>query len=163
MGKFVVCTDHRPLVYLFSLIDPSSRLTKFRLALEEYSFEVQYKRGSENVVADALSRISVEELKKLTPQTSLVCTREEVKRKKLKLGAPNKVDDVASPLNYIKIETGFMKTNETLEAQLKQGTLCVDPNTTLTHLRGVMKRVVDFAKGTGIKGLIVNNTRENKN
>lgn len=32
--RFKMLTDHRPLVYLFSLTDPSSRLTKFRLGLE---------------------------------------------------------------------------------------------------------------------------------
>lgn len=31
--RFKVFTDHRSLVYLFSLTDPSSRLTKFRLTL----------------------------------------------------------------------------------------------------------------------------------
>ena len=61
--KFIIHTDHRPLVYLFSMIDPSSRLTKFRLALEEYDFEIVYIKGCDNVVADALSRIDISLLK----------------------------------------------------------------------------------------------------
>ena len=61
--KFTIYTDHRPLVYLFSMIDPSSRLTKFRLALEEYDFDVVYIKGCDNVVADALSRIDISLLK----------------------------------------------------------------------------------------------------
>lgn len=36
--RFKILTDHRPLVYLFSLKEPSSRLTKFRLLIEEYTF-----------------------------------------------------------------------------------------------------------------------------
>lgn len=63
--RFKIFTDHRPLVYLFSMTDPSSRLTKFRLALEDYSFDVFYKKGSDNAAADALSRISSEELKQI--------------------------------------------------------------------------------------------------
>lgn len=158
--KFEVFTDHRPLVYLFTLNDPSSRLTKFRLALEEYKFDVLYKKGSENVVADALSRISIEDLKALTPQTSFVCTRAQTIKQRIQSEASNKIDTV--PLNYIKIKIGSLKTNTALEAQLEQGILYIDPNSTLTHLRGVMNRLVDFNKGTEIKGLIVENTIENK-
>ena len=32
--KFIIHTDHRPLVYLFGMSDPSSRLTKFRLTVQ---------------------------------------------------------------------------------------------------------------------------------
>ena len=41
--------------------DPSSRLLKWRLKLEEYEYDIVYKRGSSNTNADALSRIHVEE------------------------------------------------------------------------------------------------------
>lgn len=37
----------------------NSRLTKWRLRLEEYNYEVHYKKGRENVVADALSRVEI--------------------------------------------------------------------------------------------------------
>lgn len=57
--KFSIQTDHRPLVYLFNMTNPSSRLTKFRLILEEYDFEVSYIKGKANVTADALSRIEI--------------------------------------------------------------------------------------------------------
>jgi len=63
--KFLVRTDHRPLTYLFSMKNPSSKLTRIRLDLEEYDFEVEYLRGKENFVADALSRINIEDLKNL--------------------------------------------------------------------------------------------------
>lgn len=74
--KFVIYTDHRPLIYLFSLINPSSRLTKFRLILEEYDFKIMYIKGSENA-ADALSRIEVEssDLTTLSNKVSYVTTR----------------------------------------------------------------------------------------
>lgn len=57
--KFIIQTDHRPLVYLFGMTNPSSRLTKFRLILEEYDFDVVYIKGKDNVTADALSRIEI--------------------------------------------------------------------------------------------------------
>lgn len=56
--KFIIQTDHRPLIYLFGMTNLSSRLTKFGLTLEEYDFTIQYIRGIRNV-ADALSRIEI--------------------------------------------------------------------------------------------------------
>lgn len=57
-GKyFKIRTDHKPLIYLFGMKDPSSRLMKFRLILEEYNFDVEYVKGVDNAAADALSRI----------------------------------------------------------------------------------------------------------
>jgi hypothetical protein len=59
--KFAIVTDHRPLIWIFSVTDPSSRLLRWRLNLEEYEYEVAYKKGSHNTNADALSRIHVAE------------------------------------------------------------------------------------------------------
>lgn len=80
--RFVIQTDHKPLVYLFSMTNPSSRLTKFRLCLEEYDFHVEYIKGRDNVAADALSRIliSSKELKQLNNDTVYVLTRGMKKR-----------------------------------------------------------------------------------
>jgi hypothetical protein len=52
-------TDHHPLMWIFNVRDPSSRLLRWRLKLEEYDFEVVYKKGSNNTNADTLSRIHV--------------------------------------------------------------------------------------------------------
>ena len=83
--RFKILTDHRPLIYLFSMKEPSSRLTKFRLLLEEYNFSVEYSPGKENTTADALSRIT---LKSQELQQLSICvatrsfTRRENERKK---------------------------------------------------------------------------------
>ena len=57
--KFKLVTDHRPLTWLFSIKDPGSRLARWRLKLEEYDYEIQYKPGKINKNADALSRIKI--------------------------------------------------------------------------------------------------------
>lgn len=62
---FTVKSDHKPLSYLFALKDPSSRLTRIRLDLEEFDFTVEYIKGKDNVLADALSRITIQELKNM--------------------------------------------------------------------------------------------------
>lgn len=80
--KFTIKTDHKPLIYLFGMKDPSSRLLKFRLTLEEYDFNIIYVKGKENVVADALSRITLtsDELKDMNNQSINVMTRAQKKR-----------------------------------------------------------------------------------
>lgn len=75
--KFTVVTDHRPLTWIFSVRDPSSRLLRWRLKLEEYDFEVTYKKGAKNTNADALSRIHVTEVSSEGKDQAVELTREE--------------------------------------------------------------------------------------
>ena len=61
-------TDHRPLVYLFRHVDPSSRLYRYQLAIQEYNVSgIQYLAGGENVVSDYLSRWSFQPDEGLAP------------------------------------------------------------------------------------------------
>jgi hypothetical protein len=60
MGRtFTVVTNHKPLTCVFSVKDPSSRLLRWRLLLEEFDYTIVYKAGKKNVNADALSRSPV--------------------------------------------------------------------------------------------------------
>lgn len=54
--KFTIVTDHKPLTWLMNFKQPNSKVIRWRLQLLEYDFEVVYKNGSQNVIADALSR-----------------------------------------------------------------------------------------------------------
>ena len=56
--KFTLVTDHRSLVWLNQLKDPTigSRLARWKIKLQEYDYEIQYKPGRVNANADALSR-----------------------------------------------------------------------------------------------------------
>lgn len=69
-SKFNLYTDHQPLTYLFNIKDPNSRLVRWRLALEEYDYNIIYKPGKQNVVADGLSRIKINECNALTSETT---------------------------------------------------------------------------------------------
>jgi hypothetical protein len=58
---FTIVTDHRPLKYLLTIKDPSSRLAKWAMFLMEYSFTIEYKPGRMHTNVDTLSRIKTEE------------------------------------------------------------------------------------------------------
>lgn len=53
---FKIKTDHKPLKWLESLKEPHSKLVRWKLLLSEFDFEIDYIKGKDNVVADALSR-----------------------------------------------------------------------------------------------------------
>ena len=55
-----VYTDHDPLKYLRETAPKSAKLTRWSLALQEFNVTIQYKRGSRNILADALSRLNTE-------------------------------------------------------------------------------------------------------
>jgi len=80
--KFTVVTDHRPLVSLFTHKNPSSKLTRIRLDLMDYDFDIVFKQGKMNTNADALSIITInmDKLKSLIPTNINVLTR-NMKRK----------------------------------------------------------------------------------
>ncbi len=55
---FKAFTDHRPLTNILTGQAPSSRLTRWKIRLMEYNFEIHHVEGVANPVADALSRQS---------------------------------------------------------------------------------------------------------
>ncbi|GFW25525.1 transposon Tf2-11 polyprotein [Trichonephila clavipes] len=54
--KFKVFTDNKPLAGFLSNKNPSSKILRWKLALEEFNYDIHYIRGSLNSVADHLSR-----------------------------------------------------------------------------------------------------------
>src|SRR5277367_228507 len=49
-------TDHQPLRWLMTLKNPSARLTRWIIRLQEHQLTIKYRPGRENKVADYLSR-----------------------------------------------------------------------------------------------------------
>uniref|UniRef100_A0AB38Z266 Polyprotein n=1 Tax=Breu errantivirus TaxID=3078398 RepID=A0AB38Z266_9VIRU len=55
--KFDIRTDHKPLVWLRQKNDLNRKLLNWKLTLEEFEFDITYKKGILNNNADALSRM----------------------------------------------------------------------------------------------------------
>lgn len=104
--RFTVYSDHKPLVYLYKLKNPTSKLSRIRLDLEEFLFDVIYIKGELNVVSDALSRISIAEIRDQYKYDILAITRSKSNGNKDIENEAQKVND-----NIIKafesLQSGF--------------------------------------------------------
>ncbi|OWZ00234.1 Retrovirus-related Pol Polyprotein from transposon 17.6 [Phytophthora megakarya] len=54
--RFTIVTDHVALKWLMTSTNLTGKLHRWALTLQEFDFDVKYRPGSTNVVADALSR-----------------------------------------------------------------------------------------------------------
>lgn len=59
--KFIIYTDHRPLISIWRLKETSTTLTRLRLKLQGLDCDIRYKQGKENIVADFLSRLTYDD------------------------------------------------------------------------------------------------------
>ena len=72
---FMLFTDHRPLVYMTNMAVRNARIMRTMNELSEYEFEVRYKPGKCNTIADTLSRLGISD-----------CTAEEINQNALPEG-----------------------------------------------------------------------------
>ncbi|KAL4377146.1 hypothetical protein GQ457_02G026230 [Hibiscus cannabinus] len=56
--EFVIHTDHKPLKWLNGQGNLSKRHARWVEFIESFPYVIKYKKGKDNIVADALSRIS---------------------------------------------------------------------------------------------------------
>lgn len=66
-SHFTVITDHASLCWLQNLKDPSGRLGRWALKLQQYNFSLIHRKGKLHVVPDALSRsVEIIDFRKLS-------------------------------------------------------------------------------------------------
>uniref|UniRef100_A0A1A8HXS3 Gypsy retrotransposon integrase-like protein 1 n=1 Tax=Nothobranchius kuhntae TaxID=321403 RepID=A0A1A8HXS3_NOTKU len=53
-----VYTDHNPLTFLARMFNHNQRLMRWALLLQEFHLVIKHKKGTENVMADCLSRVA---------------------------------------------------------------------------------------------------------
>lgn len=133
---FTVKSDHKPLAYLYNLKNPSSKLSRLRLDLEEYNFDIEYIKGKDNVIADALSRISIDELKSLydndLPMFAITRSMDEKERQKLINKDVQKANDIdCSDVKVFEdFNTGF--TNKI--PRLRTNVVTIKKNGTVSNM-----------------------------
>ena len=66
-----VFTDHQDLRWVFTLDDPTGRLSRWALRLQDLDSEIKYKKGRGNVIADRISRLPAYGLTDFEPEFDL--------------------------------------------------------------------------------------------
>ena len=56
-SHITVWCDHNPLTYIVACAPKSARLTRWALALQQYTLTLKYKKGCQNQAADCMSRL----------------------------------------------------------------------------------------------------------
>ena len=59
--EFIIKTDHAPLTSIKTNSKPSARIGRWLGDLADYEFKIQHKKGKDNILADALSRLNLPE------------------------------------------------------------------------------------------------------
>lgn len=130
---FKIKTDHRPLLYLFNHNNPSSRLTKFRLCLEEYDFHIEFVKGRDNVAADALSRIIIQssELKGMKEHQISVMTRAQSRKIE---------NDKQRSRESLECDSSLRPDQPNVVEILKRPNECVELNVQQTDLTNILRQ-----------------------
>jgi hypothetical protein len=56
-GNLRFVTDHKQITWMFKMNDPSSRIMRLKLKLQEFDYTIVYRKWKENGSCDGLSRM----------------------------------------------------------------------------------------------------------
>lgn len=124
LQEFEVITDHASLVWLMRQPNLTGRLARWALQLQSYKFTVSHRKGRDNVVPDALSRIPENEIasiEAIAPEIDLdsphfMDTDYKELKDKIKTNE-SKYPDMKIVDNFVYIRTEHYSGNEIREQQ----------------------------------------------
>jgi hypothetical protein len=90
-SKFILYTDNNAVVYVMKNKDVSSKLMRWALKLQDFEFEIRHRKGTENKVADAISRNNIDYV-----DSNTMCNT----NKRIKFNEDEYIND--EKLNFIK-------------------------------------------------------------
>ena len=126
-SKFTVITDHRSLQYLATQDKLSARQTRWSEFLQQFDYEIKYRPGKENDVADGLSRRPDHQIAALNKSSIIISTElldtikaeyqnDKVTRKILEKG--HKEYSVRDGVIYTSDNRLYIPLNESVKLQL---------------------------------------------
>lgn len=68
-AEFTVYTDHKPLKSLFQCEIKNTRVQRWAMQISEFSCQIEYRKGKNNVRADMLSRIKIAAVQEVIEQS----------------------------------------------------------------------------------------------
>ena len=108
---FEIHTDNQALSFILKCRLANSRLTRWILAIEEYSFTIKYCRGTENTIADILSRYAPQAVK----EEEYEATKDELKVLAIKYQVTPQVQDMLRNLAaHQGLDPGIRRIKENL-------------------------------------------------
>lgn len=102
--KFQILSDHRPLVWLDNIKEPNMKLQRWKIRLNEFDYHIKYVPGEENHVADALSRVKIENFLDETPSTAATIHSSPEDNQ-------NYITIMERPINYYTNQIAFTRGN----------------------------------------------------
>jgi len=97
VNNIEICTDHQPLSFSISQKIPNIEMKRWYSFIESYSPKIIYKPGFTNIVADALSRIQINNLTDSNETVSDQNTQHSAES-----SFENVIQETRKPLNQFK-------------------------------------------------------------
>lgn len=144
--KVIIRTDHQPLTYAMSNKNNNSKMKRWKAILEEYNYELLYKPGKSNVVADALSRIPLQS--QVNSMSTMTHSDDS--------SGQNLIRSVEAPINVFKNQI-LIKVGPTTPHKFQiifptyHRHTIIEPNYTTQNLIEILKKNLNPSVINGIK------------